>query len=78
MTVASEGPYEALPIATQLDRSLVVPGNSADSLAFAIRAGFQVNLDDYSRRSAELLAPYQPAAVRQVFTERVLPALGLR
>jgi glycosyltransferase involved in cell wall biosynthesis len=78
VTVASPGPYEALPIATQLDRSLVCPPESAQGLAFAIRSGFQVNLEDYAKRAAELLAPYRPDAVRAVFNERVLPALGLR
>jgi hypothetical protein len=78
VTVASEGPYEALPLATQLDSRLVSPSISPHSLAFAIRAGFAVDLDDYSRRAAELLKPYRKEAITQVFTERVLPALGLR
>jgi glycosyltransferase involved in cell wall biosynthesis len=78
VTVASEGAYEALPIATTLDSRLVSPSTSPQSLAFAIRAGFQVDLDDYSRRAAEMLAPYRKDAVQQVFTEQVVPALGLR
>jgi hypothetical protein len=78
VTVASEGPYEALPLATQLDSRLVSPSISPHSLAFAIGAGFAVDLDDYSRRAAELLKPYRKEAITQVFTERVLPALGLR
>jgi glycosyltransferase involved in cell wall biosynthesis len=78
VTVSSAGPYEALPLATQLDSRLVSPGVSADALADAIRAGFGVDLDDYSRRAAELLMPYRKEAITQVFTERVMPALGLR
>ena len=78
ITVPSAGTYEALPLAQQLAPNLVSTGMSAQALAFAIRSGFQVELDGYARRAAELLAPYRPEAVRQVFTERVLPALGLR
>jgi glycosyltransferase involved in cell wall biosynthesis len=78
VTVASEGAYEALPIATKLDSRLVSPAISPQSLSFAIRAGFQVDLDDYSARAAEMLAPYRKDAVRQVFIEMVVPALGLR
>ena len=77
VTVPSEGPYEALPMAMQLDRALVAPSLSREALAFAIRSGFNVDLDDYGARAAELLKPYTPEAVREVFTERVLPALGL-
>jgi glycosyltransferase involved in cell wall biosynthesis len=78
VTVASAGPYEALPLATKLDARLVAPSISPGSLAFAIRAGFAVDLDDYSKRAAALLQPYRKEAITQVFTERVMPALGLR
>ena len=78
VTVASEGPYEALPIATKLNSRLVAPSISPQSLSFAIRAGFQVDLDDYARRAQELLEPYRPESIRRVFQEQVLPALGLR
>jgi hypothetical protein len=78
VTVSSEGPYEALPLANQLDSRLVSPGVAPIPLAFAIRAGFAVDLDDYSRRATELLKPYRREAITQVFTERVIPALGLR
>ncbi|MEA2423863.1 MAG: hypothetical protein QOH13_273 [Thermoleophilaceae bacterium] len=78
VTVVSDGPYEALPLARQLDHRLVSPSMSPQSLAFAIRAGFQVDLADYQARAQELLLPYRADAVRQVFTERVMPALGLR
>jgi glycosyltransferase involved in cell wall biosynthesis len=78
VTVPSEGPYEALPLARRLDPALVADAIDADSLAGAIRAGLDVDLDDYAARAAEVLAPYQPEAVRRTFEERVLPALGLR
>jgi glycosyltransferase involved in cell wall biosynthesis len=78
VTVASEGPYEALPLATKLDSRLVAPSISSQSLAFALRAGFQVDLDDYSQRATELLQPYRRDAIQQVFETQVLPALGLR
>jgi glycosyltransferase involved in cell wall biosynthesis len=78
VTVASEGPYEALPLANTLDSRLVSPAINPHSLAFAIRAGFAVDLDNYSKRATELLAPYREDAITQVFTERVVPALGLQ
>lgn len=78
VTVASEGPYEALPIATKLDPHSIAPSISSSSLASALRAGFQVDLDDYSRRAAELLRPYRREAIQEVFQTQVVPALGLR
>jgi glycosyltransferase involved in cell wall biosynthesis len=78
VTVASDGPYEALPLAMKLESGLVSPSVTSQSLAFALRAGFQVNLDDYATRAAELLRPYRREAIQQVFNEQVVPALGLR
>jgi glycosyltransferase involved in cell wall biosynthesis len=78
VTVASEGPYEALPIATALDQRLIAPSGDPQALAFALRAGFNVDLDDYGARAAELLEPYRSDAIQRVFTEQVVPALGLR
>ena len=78
VTVASEGPYEALSLARKLDSRLTAPLESTQSLAFALRAGFQVDLDDYAQRAYELLQPYRRDAIRQVFVEQVVPALGLR
>jgi hypothetical protein len=51
---------------------------TAQSLAFALRAGFQVDLDEYAAKAADLLRPYRRDAVQQVFNEQVVPALGLR
>jgi glycosyltransferase involved in cell wall biosynthesis len=78
VTVASEGPYEALGLATKLDPRLVTPTPNHQSLAFALRAGFQVDMDDYARRAAELLQPYRREAIQEVFETQVVPALGLR
>jgi glycosyltransferase involved in cell wall biosynthesis len=78
VTVASEGPYEALPLAMKLDTRLVAATVTPQSLAFALRAAFQVDHDDYAHRAAELLRPYRRAAIQQVFEQQVLPALGLR
>jgi glycosyltransferase involved in cell wall biosynthesis len=78
VTVASEGPYEALPIAKQLDPQLVAPLEGVQSLAFALQRGFQVNLDDYSARAQQLLEPNRRDGIREVFQQQVLPALGLR
>jgi glycosyltransferase involved in cell wall biosynthesis len=78
VTVASDGPYEALPLATKLDSRLISPSVSSQSLAFALRAGFQVDLDDYAQRAAEMLRPYRRDAIQEVFNTQVLPALGLR
>jgi glycosyltransferase involved in cell wall biosynthesis len=78
VTVASEGPYEALPLATKLDPRLVTATATPQGLAFALRAGFQVDLDEYSRRASELLQPYRRDAIQEVFETQVLPALGLR
>jgi hypothetical protein len=78
VTVPSKGPYEALAIARELDPRLVAARSDAESLGQALREGFEVDLDDYARRAAELLQPYRRDAIKQVFEERVLPALGLR
>lgn len=78
VTLASEGPYEALPLAKQLDSRLVAPPESLQSLAFALKSGFQVDLDAYAERARALLEPYRRDAIQSVFTEQVLPALGLR
>lgn len=78
VTVASEGPYEALALAKKLDSRLISPTPSTQSLAFALRAGFQVDLDDYAARAGELLQPYRRPAIQQVFEQQVVPALGLR
>lgn len=78
VTVPSEGPYEALPLAVKLNPRLVAPTNSPQALAFAIREGFNVDLADYGARAHELLTPYTFDSIKQVFATQVVPALGLR
>jgi len=75
VTVPSEGPYEALPIARRLAPALV----DAD-LGAALVAGLALadaDLAAYRQAAAEALGPYRPAAVQRVMEERVIPALGL-
>jgi glycosyltransferase involved in cell wall biosynthesis len=78
VTVPSEGPYEALPLAAQLAPKLVAPAVNAQALAFAIREGYRVNLDDYAERADKLLEPYREPEIARVFWQQVVPALGLR
>jgi hypothetical protein len=51
---------------------------NTQSLAYALKAGFQVDAEDYARRATELIRPYRRPAVQEVFEQKVLPALGLR
>jgi len=75
VTVASPGPYEALPIARRLEPRLV-----ASDIAEALVAGLALSdseLELYRGAAATELAPYRPAAVQALVAERVVPALGL-
>jgi glycosyltransferase involved in cell wall biosynthesis len=75
VTVPSAGLYEALPLARRLESRLV-----ADDLADALSAGLALSdseLERYRGAAADELAPYRPAAVQALVTERVVPALGL-
>ena len=75
VTVPSEGPYEALPIARRLAPELV-----AADLAAALAAGLalgEAELHAYREAAAGELAPYRPAVVQDAVTQRVIPALGL-
>ena len=78
VTVPSAGAYEALPIARRLDPRLVAAAIDSEALAAALSAGLAADRGDYAARAARELEPYSPAAVRRVFEERVVPALGLR
>jgi glycosyltransferase involved in cell wall biosynthesis len=78
VTAPSEGPYEALAIARDLDPELVAPDMDAASLAAAIRAAF-VGDDharaDYRRRAATRLEPYRWQHAVQALRTRALPLL---
>ena len=77
VTTPSAGPYEALPLARELDSRLVAPGESGEAFAHALSAGLKVDLTDYASRASRLLEPYRHEAIRRVFREQVVPALGL-
>lgn len=75
VTVASTGPYEALPIARRLAPELV-----DEDLATALAAGLALGdpeLQSYRQAAVAELKPYRPAAVQAVVDEQVIPALGL-
>lgn len=74
VTVPSEGPFEALPMARELAPQLV-----SDRLGPAVRAGLDyADQAGYARRAHELLAPFRPAAIQRVVEQELLPALGIR
>jgi Glycosyl transferases group 1 len=78
VTAASEGPYEALAIARDLDSGLVAPDLEASSLAAAIRAAFERDADahaDYRQRAAARLEPYRWQHAVEALRTRVLPIL---
>lgn len=75
VTVPSAGAYEALPLAGRLESRLV-----AEDLAHALASGLALSepeLERYRGAAANELAPYRPAAVQALVTERVIPALGI-
>jgi glycosyltransferase involved in cell wall biosynthesis len=78
VTVPSAGPYEALPLARAIDERLVAAAIDENALAVSLAAGLQVDPSAYAASAAPLLEPYRPEAVRRVFEQQVLPALGLR
>lgn len=73
VTLASPGPYAALPLARGLDRRLVV--RDPDALAGAIRTALDDPVADYAQRAASLLAPYGTPSVDALVADRLLPAL---
>ena len=81
VTVASPGPYEALPLARTLDARLVAGEATPAALADALRAGLKMRSaarEEYAERAHELLRPYRRPAVLETLAGRVLPALGVR
>ena len=73
VTTQSEGPYEALPIARQLDGRLV-----SNDLAAAIRAAqatTEAERESYRARAAELLKPHSRQELRRRVEEQLLPLL---
>lgn len=70
VTVASPGPYVALPIARELDRRLV-----DDDLAAAIRTALDDPTPRYHERALRALAPLRRAEVDRLVAEELLPRL---
>ena len=73
VTVASPGPFAALPLARALDPRLVVREDG--DLGAAIRTALDDPAPDYTERAAPLLAPYSSAAVDALVADRLLPEL---
>ncbi|MFN8133602.1 MAG: glycosyltransferase [Solirubrobacteraceae bacterium] len=77
-TTAAAGAYEAPRLLEQIDPGLVAAAATPDALAAAWeRALRPATAAKLAAQSPALLAPLQPAAVRRVVAEHVLPALGL-
>jgi glycosyltransferase involved in cell wall biosynthesis len=80
VTVASPGPYEALPLARALDGRLVADEAAPAALADALRGGLSLApaaREEYAERALDLLRPYRRPAVLETLARRVLPALGV-
>jgi hypothetical protein len=77
-TVPSGGPYEGLRLARRLEPALAADGISAEAVAPAIRAAFELpdeRVAAYRAAAAELLRPYLSDAVQTTVTEELVPAL---
>jgi hypothetical protein len=78
VTVASEGPFEALPLARRLDPALVAEEPSARGLAHSLRHALSLDEDQrrrYREQAAAMLAPYSRASFRSRLRDEVLPLL---
>ena len=73
VTVASPGPYVALPLARALDPRLVVREDG--DLSAAIRTALDDPAPDYAERATTLVAPYASEAVDAIVADRLLPEL---
>ncbi len=75
VTAPSPGPYEALPLARELDSRLVTADLAAPGLGVALRTALDDPLPDYGQRALEVLSPLRRAAADRVVAEQLLPAL---
>lgn len=76
--VPSAGAYAALPLARELDASLVADQRSAPALTRALAAALAMDAlkrEDYAARARALLAPYREEEVRRRVAEELLPRL---
>jgi len=70
VTTPAPGPYEALPLARELDARLV-----SDDLATALRVALDDRNPAYMVQAATLLERYAPATVDRIVAEALLPRL---
>jgi glycosyltransferase involved in cell wall biosynthesis len=70
VTTPAPGPYEALPLARELDPRLV-----SEDLAGALRIALDDRHPAYVVQAAALLERFRPAAVDRVVAEALLPRL---
>jgi glycosyltransferase involved in cell wall biosynthesis len=78
VTVPSDGPYEALRHARELDGRLVAEELSAEALARALEAGVRLSAEEraaYRERARVLLRPYTRETLKQRLANEVLPVL---
>lgn len=68
VTVASPGPYVALPLARELDARLV-----GEDIGAAMRVALDDPLPDYASRAARALAPFRREAVDRLVADELLP-----
>ncbi|MGI8749902.1 MAG: glycosyltransferase [Thermoleophilaceae bacterium] len=74
----SPGAYAALPLARELDPSLVAAERSAPALGQALDAALALDAaqrEDYAARARVLLRPYEEGEVRRRVAEDLLPRL---
>lgn len=79
-TTPSPGPYEALPIAQELDNNLVAQDATPTALATTIKTALTLPEQarrTYRQKARELLEPYSEQELRRRIKEEVLPPLGL-
>jgi hypothetical protein len=77
-TVPSGGPFEALPLALDLDPRLVAPSLDPAGLAAALRAAFELpdrEMRAYRERAANLLERFRSEAIQRVVEREVVPVL---
>ena len=78
VTTPSEGPYEALSLARELEPALVAGDSRPASLATALRAALEMPAAAraaYRERARELVAPYSEEEVRRRLEQDVIPLL---
>jgi glycosyl transferase family 1 len=78
VTAPSPGPYEALPLARELEPRLVAPDASPSALARALETAFETSEPvraAYRDRARSLVTPYARSELRSRVARQVLPVL---